>query len=226
MLTNLIRQSKSLDSATPEEIVLWAKYIFSPKIVVSSSFQNQSMPLLHMISRCAPEIIVLFIDTGFHFPETIAFRDQIVDHFNLNIEIVKPDKSKQEFLSENGELYLRQPDACCQLNKTLPFQKAIAGQSAWISGIRRDQTTNRAEIPIISQHPFLPLFKIAPLAGWTSKDVEAYIKMHDLPTHPLNLQGYQSIGCLPCTTPVTANEDERAGRWRGIDKEECGIHFP
>ena len=226
MLTNLIQQNKALDSGAPQEIISWANCTYSPKIVVSSSFQTQSMPLLHMISNYAPEIKVLFIDTGFHFPETLTFRDQVVNQFKLNLEIIRPEKNSQDFLQENGELYLHQPNACCQINKTIPFQKALAGQLAWINGIRRDQTINRSKVPIISQHPFLPLFKISPLAAWTSKDVEAYIVEHNLPIHPLHQRGYQSIGCAPCTTPVESDEDERAGRWRGIDKVECGIHFP
>jgi phosphoadenosine phosphosulfate reductase len=226
MFTNLIQLKLALDSATPQEIIRWAKYRFFPKVVISSSFQTQSLPLLLMISSCAPEIKVLFIDTGFHFPETIRFRDEVVDRQKLNLEIIKPEKTTKEFQEENGDLYIRQADTCCQINKTIPFQKTLAGKSAWISGIRRDQTTNRNKIPIISQHPFLPLYKISPLAAWNSKEVDAYTMEHNLPTHPLHQTGFLSIGCAPCTTPVNGNEEERAGRWRGIDKVECGIHFP
>lgn len=226
MFNDLDQQNLILDSAAPEEILHWAWKNFAPDLVASSSFQIQSLPLLHMLSLTVPDIPILFIDTGFHFKETLRFRDRLAAKFNLNLEIVKPDWDTDDFLKNYGDLYRTQPDTCCFLNKTEPLQQALNGKKAWISGIRRDQTASRTKSPIISHHPFRSLYKINPMAKWSHQEINDYIKKHNLPSHPLGNYGFLSIGCYPCTTPVQNGEDPRAGRWRGFAKNECGIHFP
>lgn len=224
--TNIASQNSTFECAHPQEIVSWAWSIFGSDVVASSSFQTQSLPLLHIISQTAPELPVVFIDTGFHFPETLKYRDQIQALLKLNLLTLKPELDAKQFLNKYGELYQHHPDACCYLNKIEPFQVALQGKKAWISGIRRDQTASRQNTPIIGRHPILPIIKINPMANWTSEQIDSYILEHHLPKHPLNIKGYSSIGCWPCTSPIAPGEEERAGRWRNKEKFECGIHFP
>jgi phosphoadenosine phosphosulfate reductase len=223
-LENISQINQVMETNTPSEILDWACSVFMEDIVVSSSFQTQSVPLLHMISKIAPDLKVLFIDTGFHFEETLAFRDQLVSRLNLNLEIIKPQVMGGNFLQKYGPLYTHSPDTCCFLNKVAPIQNVLKNYSAWISGIRREQTLNRQNSPIVEQHPFLPLYKINPMAMWTLSEIDNYITDHNLPRHPLWEKGFRSIGCEPCTVPVGANANERDGRWPGMPKTECGIH--
>jgi phosphoadenosine phosphosulfate reductase len=212
-------------AATPQAILAWAWKTFAPAIVTTSSFQTQSVPLLHMISRVCPEMPVVFIDTGFHFPETLAFRDELAEKFALNLQIVGPELSREELILEHGErLYRRDPDLCCYLNKVKPLERALDGRCAWVSGVRHDQTRHRRHL-----HDLAPqlsgVIKIHPLLRWTREQVEAYREEHNLPVHPLYHLGYLSVGCAPCTQPTFNAEDERAGRWAGRDKEECGLQL-
>lgn len=214
-----------LEQAAPSEILSWAWNTFGDDMVVSSSFQTQSVPLLHIVSRVTPSLKVIFVDTGFHFPETIAFRDELVERFNLNLLIVEPQIKGDDFIDIYGPLYLQSPDACCFYNKVAPFQLALKNYSAWLTGIRRDQTENRSNTPIVDQHPFLPAYKICPMARWSGEDVETYINEHDLPRHPLHGLGYFSIGCQPCTVATSHPDDARQGRWPDQAKNECGMHI-
>lgn len=223
-LENISQINQVMETNTPSEILNWACSVFMQDIVVSSSFQTQSAPLLHMISKIAPDLKILFIDTGFHFEETLAFRDQLASMFNLNLEIITPQVMGENFHKKYGPLYTQNPDTCCFLNKVAPIQNVLKNYSAWISGIRREQTFNRHDSQIVEQHPFLPLYKINPIAMWTLSDIENYIIDNKLPRHPLWEKGYRSIGCEPCTSPVGANDHERNGRWPGMSKTECGIH--
>ncbi len=223
-LKNISQINEEIETNTPSEILNWASSVFNQDIVVSSSFQTQSVPLLHMVSNIAPKLKILFIDTGFHFEETLAFRDQLVSRFNLNLEIIKPQVIGENFLQKYGPLYTQSPDTCCFLNKVAPIQNVLKNYSAWISGIRREQTLNRLNSPIVEQHPFLPLYKINPMAMWTLSDIDNYIIDNNLPRHPLWDKGFRSIGCEPCTVPVGSSGSERDGRWPGLSKTECGIH--
>ena len=218
--------NSNFENSHPIEIISWAWSFFGSSIIASSSFQSTSLPLLHIISQVAPELPIIFIDTGFHFPETLAFRDHIQSILDIKIITIKPELSTDQFLERYGELYQHHPDACCYLNKIEPFQIALQGKKAWISGISRDQTASRKNSSIIGWHPILPIIKINPMACFTAEQVQQYIDKFNLPRHPLNNKGYSSIGCWPCTSPIEPGEDERSGRWRGIDKFECGIHFP
>ncbi|GIK42518.1 MAG: phosphoadenosine phosphosulfate reductase [Chloroflexota bacterium] len=209
----------------PAEILEWAWNTFAPHIAASSSFQTQSLPLLHLISQVCPAMPVIFLDTGFHFPETLQFRDELQARLKLNIVVVRAAVEKSELLARFGEgLYRRDPDLCCYINKVEPMQRATAGLQAWISGVRHDQTEHRNNLRILEPEANGPL-KIHPLLNWTKKEVWAYIDQYQLPVHPLLAWGYVSVGCAPCTRPVHAGENERAGRWAGLDKVECGLHL-
>lgn len=213
------------ETATPAEIVQWAVATFAPDLAASSSFQTQSVPLLHIIAQAAPELPVFFLDTGFHFPETLAFRDRLIDDFGLNIQVLKPQMGHEGFRNTYGDLHRRNPDMCCYLNKVEPLQRAMQPLKAWITGIRRDQTSQRSATRIVEPQPN-GAYKICPLATWTRRDVWQYLYDYNLPEHPLLAQGYLSIGCAPCTRPAISEQDERSGRWAGSEKVECGLHIP
>ncbi len=217
------RINERLAARPPEAILRWATETFGPDVVASSSFQTQSVPLLHMISRACPGLPVLFLDTGFHFPETISFRDQLVKAFGIRLRVLQCRIARDAFMRCYGTLYRSDPDLCCYLNRVEPLARALAGQQAWIAGIRRDQTRVRRETRILELGGDR-IYKISPLAAWTGVDVDDYIRRHGLPVHPLTHQGYASIGCKPCTRAVAADVDPRAGRWADTIKTECGIH--
>jgi phosphoadenosine phosphosulfate reductase len=208
------------EGADPATILAWAAERFTPALAATSSFQTQSVALLHLIGQVRPAIPVIFLDTGYHFPETIAYCDQLVAQLGLTLRVVRP---AEDAAQNRPGLYRHDPDLCCYLNKVEPMQRALADLRAWISGIRRDQTPERA-----TAQPVEALadgrVKINPLVAWTRRDLWTYISRHDLPAHPLFSQGYPSVGCAPCTRAVGAGEDERAGRWAGRDKTECGLH--
>jgi phosphoadenosine phosphosulfate reductase len=192
--------------------------------VASSSFQTQSTPLLHIISQVCPEMPIVFVDTGFHFIETLAFRDELQVRYNLNILVVHPAIGKGQLLAKYGEgLYRRDPDLCCYINKVEPMQRLLEGRLSWVSGVRRDQTAHRKGLQVLELQPG-GLLKIHPMLNWTREQIWEYIERRRLPVHPLFPEGFLSIGCAPCTRPVSAGEDERAGRWTGIEKTECGLH--
>jgi len=214
-----------IESASTKEILQWACSAFGKNIAATSSFQSQSVPLLHLISIVCPKLPVVFIDTGFHFPETLAFKNDLQARFGLNILVARPAIDKKELIRRYGaEPYYTRTDDCCRINKVDPLQQILENYAAWISGVRRDQTTTRRKLPVLDMQESGKL-KINPMLHWTSQDVWDYIKRHRLPTHPLLPQGYLSIGCAPCTQPVHNSNDERAGRWMGNDKDECGIHL-
>ncbi len=208
-----------LGRKSAEEILIWAESTFSPSLAVTSSFQTQGLPLLHMVSRVAPDVPVVFIDTGFHFPETISFCRQIASRLNLDLRMLRSEVG----WSRRGDLYNVDPDLCCFKNKIQPFLHYRRGLQAWISGLRRDQTPERAHTPIVSRLDDGTL-KICPLVAWSDRDVSEYIDHHDLPRHPLTSKGYPSVGCQPCTQKVPEGDDPRAGRWPGSEKTECGLH--
>ncbi|MCZ7540166.1 MAG: phosphoadenylyl-sulfate reductase [Anaerolineae bacterium] len=208
------------EDADPAVVLAWAAERFMPRLAVTSSFQTQSVSLLHLISQVCPQVPVLFLDTGYHFPETLAFRDELIARFRLTVQVVRPDPEQAAARTES--LYRRDPDLCCYVHKVVPMQRALRHLDAWISGIRRDQTPQRAGTQVVEPLPQGGV-KINPLAAWTREEVWHYIHRHDLPAHPLLAQGYLSVGCAPCTVPAFGS-DERAGRWAGTGKTECGLH--
>ena len=224
MYPNIAVNEQKLEQWSPYKILAWAVRTFGQEIVMSSSFQQQSLALLHIVSQVAPELPVLFVDSGHHFPETLAFKEQITRQFGLNVIDLHPAMSPKEQEAEYGpELWKHQPDLCCYLNKVEPMQDALRAYRAWITGIRRDQSAHRARAKVVEVRKD-GLIKVNPMVMWTQADVWRHIKSHHLPTHPLYARGYKSIGCAPCTQPAGKGSRERAGRWPGRHKTECGLH--
>lgn len=216
--------SDKFETATPQKIIRWATNTFFENIAMSSSFQTQSVPLLHMVKEICLGMPIFFLDTGMHFQETLAFRDSLQKKWNLNIVNLYPDEKWSQFLLRFGhQLPEINPDFCCYIRKVLPMQKSMEGIDAWITGIRRDQTENRAHAQIL-EYKRGGLLRIAPLLNWTSEKVAKYNLANNLPRHPLPNSRYPSVGCKPCTRAIQSNERERAGRWDGNGKIECGLH--
>ncbi|TCP44274.1 phosphoadenylyl-sulfate reductase [Rhodovulum marinum] len=194
------------------------------RVALVSSFGAESAALLHFVTRILPGVPVLFLDTGRHFPETLAYRDALAARLGLNLVILRPDPALIGAEDADGRLHARDPNMCCTLRKTFPLADALAGFDTWISGRKRYQATTRAALPAIERDG--AHLKVNPLAFWSEADVAACFDRHALPRHPLVGRGYASIGCAPCTRPVRPDEDPRAGRWADTpDKTECGIHL-
>lgn len=197
-----------LEGKPADRILAWAAGVV-PRFVVTSSFGAESAPLLHMLSRVAPKVPVVFLDTGFHFPETMDHRRQLAADLGLTVLDIRPGVSVAQQAERYGPaLYERSPETCCQLRKTMPLRRILAGQDGWATGVRRVQTPERAATPVVEarRHDGRWLVKVAPLAAWTDGDIEAYARAHDLPRHPLAARGYRSIGCAPCTRAAAPNE--------------------
>jgi phosphoadenosine phosphosulfate reductase len=215
-------------AADPRSILSWATRTID-RLSVATSFQSSGLVILHMLRDLRPDLPVLFLDTGFHFPETLAFRERITEMWELKLVDLRGEHGSVMRQSElyGDELYRRDPDKCCLINKVKPLQDALEAYDGWISGLRRDQSPFRAQTPIVEAQ-LLPsgseVIKIHPLAGWSRAEVERYISEHEIPTNPLLEQGFASIGCWPCTRAVSNGESERDGRWEGLAKTECGIH--
>lgn len=195
-------------------------------VCVTSSFQTEDVVVLHMVRDILPNVPVLFLETGYHFPETLAYRDQIANEWNLNLVNVLPEITVEEQESKFGILHQTAPDRCCGLRKVEPLFRALSDYSVWVTGLRRQQSKSRANLQ--AEETFtLPsghqLNKLSPLAEWTTRDVGLYAELHHIPLLPLYEQGYTSIGCAPCTSLPFDPNDPRSGRWSGR-KLECGIH--
>lgn len=232
-MIDLEKQNQIFEAASPEEILKWGASQFGADIALLSSFGTESVVLLDMVARHAPAMKVLFLETGFHFPETLDYKKRLIEKFRLNVQDLTAAMPREEFIREHGEnLFERDPDRCCAINKVEPLERALRGLRAWVSGIRRGQGPTRKNIHILERYEGglpdagggFPLYKLNPLANWSSRDAWHYVKTHQLPVHPLFEKGYTSIGCWPCTRPVLSGEDDRAGRWAGRVKTECGIH--
>lgn len=194
------------------------------RLAVVSSFGAESVVLLHMLAQVAPDLPVLFIDTRLLFPETLSYQQEVAATLGLtNVQVIRASNLTLQAEDPGNTLHQRDTDACCDLRKTRVLAAALEGYESWITGRKRFQADTRSDLPRFEADG--PRVKVNPLADWTADDLRAYIETHDLPRHPLVSRGYPSIGCTPCTTPVAEGEDVRAGRWRGQDKEECGIHF-
>lgn len=220
---------QTLDHAHPKDILEWAVKS-TDRLAIATSFQSSGLVLLHLLQSIAPDIPVLFLETGFHFEETIAFRKRVQEMWDLKVVDLRGEHGSPEKQAEiyGPSLYRKDPGKCCFINKVKPLQDALEEYDAWISGIRHDQSPMRAATPIVEAQLLASgdeIMKIHPLAGWNKKQVEAYVAEHQIPTHPLLDKGYRSIGCQPCTRAVADDEDERAGRWDGFNKTECGIHM-
>ena len=220
------------DAAHPLEIVKWASETFGPDLVMTSSFGADSMCTIHLATQVKPDIRIIFIDTGFLFPETYAFMHEMRDRFHLNVLEFRTRNEPLTWLSVNGEpdpRFRTNRQACCGANKDEPTDRAFAELRplGYLRGIRASQTQERSKASIVQWFARYNAWAVSPILRWSSRDVFAYMKQHDLPHHPLWEKGYVSLGCSPesCTRPITAGEDERAGRWSGSDKKECGINL-
>ena len=198
-------------------------------LAVVSSFGAESAVLLHLVSEVDRSTPVLFLDTGKHFAETLAYRDLLVERLGLTgLQVIKPDPALLAAKDESGLRWSYDPDGCCDIRKVQPLASAVLGFDATITGRKGFQSATRAGLPRfeIDRSDAQGRLKINPLASWTAEDLAAYFVAHDLPAHPLVAEGYPSIGCSPCTHKVEPGEDPRSGRWKGWDKTECGIHVP
>ena len=197
--------------------------LFPERVAMVSSFGADSAVLLHLLSEVDRNLPVIFLDTGRLFAETLQYRTLLAERLGLtDVRTVAPDPERLTAKDPHRALWMTNPDLCCHIRKTEPLQRALRGFDAWITGRKRFQSAVRAELPLFEADG--ERIKINPLAGWNSADLKVYAARHELPEHPLVAQGYPSIGCVPCTSRVLPGEDQRAGRWRGLDKTECGIH--
>ncbi|MEU9792208.1 phosphoadenylyl-sulfate reductase [Streptomyces sparsogenes] len=217
------RAGRELEDAPALEILRWAADTFGPRFCVTSSMEDAVVA--HLASRARPGVDVVFLDTGYHFPETIGTRDAVAAVMDVNVITLTPRQSVAEQDAEYGpKLHDRDPDLCCALRKVRPLEEGLRGYDAWATGLRRDESPTRANTPVVGWDPKRRKVKVSPIARWTQADVDAYIGEHGVLTNPLLMDGYPSVGCAPCTRRVSEGEDARAGRWAGRAKTECGLH--
>jgi len=209
---------------TAEELLRWVYDEHGDRLCLTCSWQKQSSVLVHMVSELGLGLPVIELDTQLFFRESYETRDRLVKRYGLNLISTPMLTVAEQHRQEGPNLWERDPDRCCHIRKVEPLLAALEPYSAWISGIRRDQSPSRGETPKLQWSERYGVWKVHPLADWDEKRVWAYIKVNEIPYNPLHEAGYRSIGCIPCTRPITADEEERAGRWAGSDKLECGIH--
>ena len=216
--------AERLADASAEEVAAWAAETFGDSLAVACSMAGDTV-VPHLISRFAPGVDVLFLDTGYHFPETYGTRDALAQTIDARIVDVRPEQSVPEQDAAHGErLYERNPALCCQLRKVIPIENELAGYEAWVTGVRREDNALRANTPLVEWDDKHGLVKLNPLAAWTFDELLDYAGDHQVPVNLLLTDGYPSIGCAPCTRRVEPGEDPRAGRWAGLAKTECGLH--
>jgi phosphoadenosine phosphosulfate reductase len=217
------RAGRELEGAPAERIVEWAATTFGDRFCVTSSMADAV--LAHLVSRVFPGVHVVFLDTGLHFPETLAVRDEVARTLPVTVRSVRPRATVGQQDGEYGpRLFSRAPDRCCALRKVEPLERALADYDAWAAGLRRDESPTRANTPVVGYDERRAKVKVNPIATWTQADVDAYVARWKVPVNELFRAGYTSIGCWPCTRRTTAGEDPRAGRWATFDKTECGLH--
>jgi phosphoadenosine phosphosulfate reductase len=217
--------SNALEDSTPQEILRWAVRAYYPKLTMATAFGAEGCAILAMLADIEPRVRVFNLDTGYQFPETLQLRERIREKYGIEVELVRAEETVEEMEARfGGPIYRTRPDECCRLRKIEPLKRAVAGWDAWISAIRRDQTFDRARAGIVEWDGRFGLVKINPLANWTKRDVWRYLTENDVPYNPLHDRGFPSIGCRPCTRAVSAGQDDRAGRWAGFAKVECGLH--
>jgi phosphoadenosine phosphosulfate reductase len=214
-----------VEAMSAEELLRWAADEFAGRICLTCSWQRQSSVLVHMLSELELDVPVVELDTQLFFRETYETRDRLVERYAL--ELVRPEvlTVAEQHKREGPNLWERDPDRCCHIRKVEPLLEALKPYGAWISGIRRDQSPSRANTPKVQWSERYGVWKIHPLADWDEDVVWGYIQVNEIPFNPLHESGYRSIGCMPCTRPTAPDEEERAGRWAGSDKLECGIHL-
>ncbi len=217
--------NQMLQGQPPQAILRWAVETFHPRLTMATAFGAEGCCIIHMLAEIEPEVAIFNLDTGYQFAETMEVRERIKERYGIEVQYIRPELTVAEYEAEHGgPLYVHRPDQCCHDRKILPLRRAIAGHQAWISAIRRDQTTHRARAGVVQWDAKFSLVKVNPLLDWTKKEVWGFIHKYSIPYNPLHDQGYPSIGCWPCTRPVGDGEHERSGRWAGTGKKECGLH--
>ncbi|MBM3659177.1 MAG: phosphoadenylyl-sulfate reductase [Actinobacteria bacterium] len=214
-LEELHRVSRALETRPATAAIEWAWDRFGDDLVLAASFQDCVM--IDLVAKVSADIEIAFLDTGYHFAETLWYVEHVRRRYDLNLRVVSPNLPADD-------LWLTDTDACCAARKVAPLAKVLSGREAWMSGLRRADGPVRATTPVVTYDVGRGLVKVNPIALWSDLDVDGYVRDHDLPVHPLAGRGYASIGCWPCTRPVTEGDDTRAGRWAGTDKTECGLH--
>jgi phosphoadenosine phosphosulfate reductase len=214
-----------LANESPQSILRWAVNRYYPRLTMATAFGAEGCCLIHMLADIEPRVRIFNLETGYQFPETLELRERIKQRYGIEVEYVRPELSVAEYEAEyGGPLYEMRSDQCCYDRKILPLRRAVVGYEAWISAIRKDQTEDRAQAAVVQWDAKFELVKVNPLLGWTKREVWAFIVKHGVPYNPLHDKNYPSIGCWPCTRPVAPGEEERAGRWAGKVKKECGLH--
>ncbi|NGO68826.1 phosphoadenylyl-sulfate reductase [Streptomyces boncukensis] len=215
---------RELEDAPALDVLRWAADTFGARFCVTSSMEDAVVA--HLASRAFPGVDVVFLDTGYHFPETIGTRDAVAAVLDVNVITLTPRQTVAEQDAEHGpKLHDRDPDLCCALRKVQPLEEGLRAYDAWATGLRRDESPTRAGTPVVGWDAKRRKVKIAPIARWTQQDVDTYVAEHGVLTNPLLMDGYSSVGCAPCTRRILAGEDTRAGRWAGRGKTECGLHI-
>jgi phosphoadenosine phosphosulfate reductase len=225
----LLSRNVAFEDAHPREIVRWALEDSGlDRMAIASAFQAEGTVVMHLATQIRPDIPILFLETGFQFAETLAFKEQLTETLALNVvDLVGERTVAQQEAAEGPRLYESNPERCCEMNKVRPMMEALRGLDAWMTAFRRDSSPTRSAAPFVEQYELEPgrmIVKINPVAAWTRRDTWQYLRDYDLPHNPLYDLGYASIGCAPCTRVRFPGEPERAGRWAGKAKWECGIH--
>lgn len=212
-----------LEEAGATEIIRWAADTFGDRLCLTSSMADALM--VDLVSGVVPGIDVIFLDTGYHFPETLGTRDAVAQTYPVNLITVQPTRTVAEQDRDLGpRLYGRDPNLCCHLRKVEPLQRALEPYDAWLTGLRRDEAVTRRNVGVVQWDARKRKIKVNPIARWTQADVDAYVAEHGVLVNPLQYDGYPSIGCAPCTRRVAEGADPRSGRWAGTGKVECGLH--
>lgn len=210
-------------AATAQEVLAWTAETFGDRFIVASNMQDAV--LVELAAAARPGVDVLFLDTGYHFAETIGTRDAVETVYAVNIVNARPEHTVAEQDALLGrDLFAREPNRCCALRKVVPLQQTLAGYDAWVTGVRRVEAPTRVGTPLVSYDEKFDLVKVNPIAAWTDEDMDAYIADHHILVNPLVAEGYPSIGCAPCTVKPAPGADKRSGRWAGTGKIECGLH--
>jgi phosphoadenosine phosphosulfate reductase len=221
----LAARSAEFETWQPRAILEWAVHRFGDKLTMATAFGPEGMVIIHYLAQVGPKTPIFNLDTGYQFDETLELREKIVHRYGIEVELKRADTTVEQYEQlHGGPLYKTNPDQCCFDRKITVLRRAAAGFEAWITAIRRDQSPDRAKAAIVGWDKKFGLVKVNPLANWTKKEVWNLITKEDIPYNPLHDRGYTSIGCQPCTRAVLFGEDERAGRWSGFAKTECGLH--
>ncbi len=226
LLAALAEESQRLETAEPADVIRWAVSRYGDRLTMATAFGPEGCLILHWLATIGPETFVFNLETGYQFQETLTLREQIRERYGITVSYEHPETTVEEYeRTHGGPLYRTDPTRCCGDRKIAVIRRVLSRFDAWMSGIRRDQSADRAVAPIVGWDKKFGVVKVSPLANWTKARVWDEIVREKVPYNPLHDKGYVSIGCWPCTRAIAAGEDERAGRWSGSAKTECGLHL-